>query len=403
MPLYLCVNKKIMKITIIGISDREPEFTRKKHILIQSVRHFAGGSRHRELVDRLLPDGHKWQDIVVPLSNLYQVIDNSKKDWVVFASGDPLFYGIGISLKREFPKAEIIIDPDFNSLQLLAHRFQLPYGEFQTISLTGRTFEQFDKALMEGKERMGILTDRNNTPKSIAERMLHFGYSNYKIYYGECLGGENERVNKISLNDALQLKFKHPNCFYLEKTDGTIPRKGIPENEFESLDGRPNMITKMSIRLTTLSLMQLQDKAVFWDVGACTGSVSIETRLNYPHLKVTAFEIRTASEGIIQRNAQKFQTPGINLFIGDYLKTKKVNLEKPDAVFIGGYGGKMEAILNDVNAYLKDKGVLAFNSVSKQSKLAFLDWCKKNNFSITAQTLITVDTHNPVTVLVAKK
>lgn len=401
--MYLCVNKKIMKITIIGISDREPEFTRKKHILIQSVRHFAGGSRHRELVDRLLPDGHKWQDIVVPLSNLYQVIDNSKKDWVVFASGDPLFYGIGISLKREFPKAEIIIDPDFNSLQLLAHRFQLPYGEFQTISLTGRTFEQFDKALMEGKERMGILTDRNNTPKSIAERMLHFGYSNYKIYYGECLGGENERVNKISLNDALQLKFKHPNCFYLEKTDGTIPRKGIPENEFESLDGRPNMITKMSIRLTTLSLMQLQDKAVFWDVGACTGSVSIETRLNYPHLKVTAFEIRTASEGIIQRNAQKFQTPGINLFIGDYLKTKKVNLEKPDAVFIGGYGGKMEAILNDVNAYLKDKGVLAFNSVSKQSKLAFLDWCKKNNFSITAQTLITVDTHNPVTVLVAKK
>lgn len=392
-----------MKITIIGIADREPEFSQKDYTLIQSVQYFAGGSRHRELVGNVLPDACHWHDIVVPLSNLYGAIEDSNMDWVIFASGDPLFYGIGISLKRELPKAEIIIDPDFNSLQLLAHRFQLPYGEFQTISLTGRTFEQFDKALMEGKDRMGILTDRNNTPKSIAERMLHFGYSNYEIYYGECLGGENERVKKISLNDALQLKFKHPNCFYLEKTDGTIPRKGIPENEFESLDGRPNMITKMSIRLTTLSLMQLQDKAVFWDVGACTGSVSIETRLNYPHLKVTAFEIRTDSEGIIQRNAQKFQTPGINLFIGDYLEIKKVNLEKPDAVFIGGYGGKMKAILDDLNVFLKDNGVVAFNSVSEQSKLAFLDWCKKNNFSITAQTLITVDTHNPVTVLVAKK
>lgn len=392
-----------MKITILGISNSVPEFTRKEHILIQSVRHFAGGSRHHDLVASSLPERYKWQNIAVPLSNLYAEIKNSKKDWVIFASGDPLFYGIGITLKREFPDAEINILPDFNSLQLLAHRFELPYGEYQTISLTGRSFEKFDQALLQGADRLGILTDRKNTPKTIAQRMLHFGYSNYKMYYGECLGGESERVVKLSMEEALELNFAHPNCFYLEKTNTAIPQKNIPENEFEPLKGRPKMITKMPIRLSTLALMTLQNKKEFWDVGACTGSVSIEARLQSPHLKVTSFEIRPESEGIIRRNAQKFQTPGITLFIGDYVQTDKSRLEKPDAVFLGGYGGKMNQILNDIDLHLVNNGIIAFNSVSKKSHDSFIGWCQKHAYSIENKMQITVDEFNSITILIAKK
>ena len=392
-----------MKITTIGISDQIPEFTRKEHTIIQSAKYFAGGKRHRELVESFLPHGFKWIDITVPLSNLFKEIEDANSDWVVFASGDPLFYGIGITLKREFPNAEIVTLPTFNSLQLLAHRFQLAYGEFQTISLTGRSFHEFDKVLIQGAAKMGILTDRQNTPQTIAQRMLDFGYSNYKMYYGECLGGEKERVLELSLEDSIELDFRHPNCFYLEKFDEKIPQKGIPESDFESLEGRPNMITKMPIRLATLALMELNSRKVFWDVGACTGSISIETRLNYPHLKVSAFEIRSESEEIIKGNSQKFQTPGIQLFIGNFLETDKTEFEKPDAVFVGGYGGKMAEVLDEINLYLTAVGVIAFNSVSEKSHNDFIAWCAKNNYSIKNKTQITVDEFNSIKILVVVK
>ncbi|WP_421920767.1 precorrin-6y C5,15-methyltransferase (decarboxylating) subunit CbiE [Marinifilum sp.] len=392
-----------MKISIIGISDLTPDFTKKELALIQSGKYFAGGSRHRELVGDYLPEQYHWYDIVVPLSTLYDAINNSNGDWIVFASGDPLFYGIGITLKREIPNAELDILPDFNSLQLLAHRFKLPYGEFQTITLTGRSFERFDQAMIRGQERMGILTDRKNTPKSIAERMLQYGYSNYKMFYGERLGGEREMVKELSLEEALGLDFNHPNCFYLEKTDEAIPKKGIKESDFEPLEGRPIMITKMPIRLATLALMELQTKKVFWDVGACTGSVSIDARLNHPHLKIKSFEIREESRGIIQRNTEKFQTPGIELFIGDYLQTDKVEIEKPDAVFVGGYGGKMDAVLDDIDLHLLDGGIIAFNSVSEKSKLGFKQWSETNSYYIKHEMLVSVDEFNPISILVAEK
>lgn len=392
-----------MKITIIGITDQIPEFTREVLSIIESGKYFAGGKRHKELVANFLPQGFCWSDITVPLSNLFEEIQNSKKDWVVFASGDPLFYGIGITLEREFPAAEIETIPTFNSLQLLAHRFQLPYGEFQTISLTGRTFQQFDKALIQGTSKMGILTDRRNTPKSITKRMLAYGYSNYKMYYGECLGGAKEKVKELSLEEALELDFNHPNCFYLEKTDEKIPRKGISESDFEPLEGRPKMITKMPVRLATLSLMELHNKKVFWDVGACTGSVSIEARLQHPHLKISSFEIRPESEGIIQLNARKFQTIGIELFIGDYLQANKSGVEKPDAVFLGGYGGKMDEVLNDIDSHLPEKGIVAFNSVSDKSHDGFINWCGQNNYSIKNKMQVSVDEFNTITILVAEK
>ncbi|MCU4175308.1 precorrin-6y C5,15-methyltransferase (decarboxylating) subunit CbiE [Carboxylicivirga sp. N1Y90] len=391
------------KITIIGINDHQPNFSDEVKELINNASFFAGGKRHYELIKGLLPLGHGWFNIVVPISSLIDQLKRAKGTSVVFASGDPLFFGIANTIKRELPDFEIKVHSSFNALQILAHRFALPYGEFQTITLTGRSFAKFDKALIEGVEKMGILTDRKNTPQTIVRRMLDYGYNNYQMYYGEHLGGDKERILKLSLDDAIKLDFKHPNCFYLEKTNKHIPQKGIPETDFEPLNGRPRMITKMPIRLSTLALMQLERKTHLWDVGACTGSISIEAKLQHPHLKVSAFEIREESKGIIKCNAQKFQSPGIDLYSGDYLKVDKSKLNMCDAVFIGGYGGQLDAVLDDVKQYLQKDGILAFNSVSEKSKFGFINWCESNAFDLIHQTQIAVDAHNPITVLVAKK
>ncbi|PIF06162.1 MAG: cobalamin biosynthesis bifunctional protein CbiET [Draconibacterium sp.] len=392
-----------MKIIIIGIPDKDIGFNKEQLEQINATIHFAGGKRHYELVKKYLPKNHQWTAITIPLSKLYDAIRNCPDTFVVFASGDPLFFGIGITLQREFPDTEIKIYPYFNSLQMLAHKVGVPYGEFPTISLTGRPWHKFDQALIQGVERMGILTDRKNTPKTIVERMLRYNYSNYKMYYGEHMGGEQERVKTLTLQEALKLDFKHPNCFFLEKADDKIPRKGISELDFKPLDGRPKMITKMAVRLATIALMRLDNRSVFWDVGSCTGSVAIETKLHYPHLKITAFEKRLESKELIPYNCEKFQTPGIALYINDYTLVDKTDFEQPDAVFLGGYGGKMEEVLSDIDKYLQNNGVLAFNSVTEKSKSRFVAWCENNNYLLEHQQVITVDSHNPITILVAKK
>jgi len=392
-----------MQITIIGIYDKKPEFSAEQQTAIAETRLFAGGKRHYELIKRWLPENACWVDITVPLSNFFDKVKKFGENWLVFASGDPLFFGIGNTLKRELPDANFVFYPVFNSLQLLAHRFGINYGEFKTVSLTGRDWHAFDKALLHGEKRLAILTDRKNTPATIAQRMLEFGYNNYRMFYGQCLGGENERIVELSLQGAATFPFSHPNCFFLEMTEDRIPRKGIPETDFEILEGRPKMITKMAIRMLTLAALQLHNKKLFWDVGACTGSVSIEARLHFPDVKVVAFEKRKESLEIIKKNARKFQTPGIQLFIGDYAEMDKVNQEQPDAVFLGGYGGKMEVILNDVNAHLLHGGIIVFNSVSEQSENSFLCWARKNNYQLQIQQKLAVDEHNPISILAIKK
>lgn len=393
----------MLEITVIGINDSDPVFTEEQENLISVCSFFAGGKRHYQLVKGLLPENHVWTNITVPLFDLFDEINKTNGNWIIFASGDPWFFGIANTLKREFYNASINVFPIFNSLQTLGHRLGVNYGEYKTITLTGRSWHEFDKALITGEHQMGVLTDKKKTPATIAERMLSYGYSNYTMLYGEHLGGELEKVIRLSLSDALTLEFKHPNCLFLEKTDNKTPQKMIHEKDFHLLNDRPNMTTKLPTRLSSLASMKLNTKTVFWDIGACTGSVSIEARLNYPHLKITAFEFHEKRMHVLTDNTKRFQAPGIELFTGDYLSINKENLERPDAVFLGGYNGAMEKILNDVAQRLQPHGTITFNSVSETSLNRFLDWTSTNNFDVCFQQSICADAHNPIEIITIEK
>ena len=139
------------------------------------------------------------------------------------------------------------------------------------------------------------------------------------------------------------------------------------DREFALLDGREKMITKMPIRLLTLQALELPKRHVLWDIGFCTGSISIEARLQFPHLRIEAFEIRPECEAIIQENMRRFGAPGINIHIGDFL-TSPLPLEggrgeAPDAVFIGGHGGRLKEVMEKVLTILAPDGVIVMNSV----------------------------------------
>ena len=364
-----------MKFYVSGISDNpQPFFPPEVLEMIRNGKVFSGGKRHHEIVAPLLPEDAEWIDITIPLDAVFrQYISltshfsplTSDIDIIVFASGDPMFFGFANTIQRRMPEAEIVVYPTFNSLQMLAHRLVMPYHDMRIVSLTGRPWPEFDKALIERTEKIGVLTDKEHTPAAIAQRMLDYGYTDYQMYVGEHLGNPAlEKVTTLTLEDATHLEFLMPNCLILDgKSAEHAKPYGIPDSEFALLDGREKMITKMPIRLLTLQALDLPHRHVFWDIGFCTGSVSIEACLQFPHLQIEAFEIRPECEAIIHENARRFGAPGINIHIGDFLETDLSALPRPDAVFIGGHGGRLKEIMAKVLSVLSDDGIIVFNSV----------------------------------------
>ena len=431
-----------MRFIVIGITDNpQPWFTPEVLEIIKNGKVFSGGKRHHEIVAPLLPSDAQWIDITVPLDAVFEQYKSHStlhtphsSTIIVFASGDPLFFGFANTIKRKMPEAEMVVYPTFNSLQMLAHRLVMPYHDMRIVSLTGRPWHEFDKALIERAEKIGVLTDREHTPSAIVQRMLDYGYTYYYMSVGEHLGNPSlEKVSTLTLEEAAQRDFDHPNCLILNLNtndhelsmnlsqininDNSCSIRGnscsnhifgIPDNQFVLLDGREKMITKMPIRLLTLQALDLPKRQVFWDIGFCTGSVSIEARLQFPHLHVVAFEIRPECEAIISENARRFGVPGIDIHIGDFLETDISALPRPDAVFIGGHGGRLKDIMAKVLSVLAPDGIIVFNSVvapkvTTDSRQLWDEACAELGLQQDLPTRIQLNDNHPITILKCKR
>ena len=155
-----------------------------------------------------------------------------------------------------------------------------------------------------------------------------------------------------------------------------------------------------SVFPTPLQSLDLGRRHTLWDIGACTGSISIEARLLFPHLQIEAFEIRPECEAIIQENARRFGAPGINVHIGDFLNSQlsilNSQLPLPDAVFIGGHGGKLKEMMEKVLTVLAPDGVIVMNSVVAPA-------CQELGLQQEPPLHIQLNDHHPITILKCKR
>ena len=267
----------MIKFIVIGITDsHQPFFSPEVLAVIKNGKVFSGGKRHHEIVAPLLPKDAQWIDITAPLSAVFekynvqysmfnvqgcdlargeseftQAIPSVSRleaqpqfSIIIFASGDPLFFGFANTLQREFPDAELQVFPTFNSLQMLAHRMVIPYQDMHVVSLTGRPWDKFDEALICGYPLIGCLTDKNKTPHDIYQRMQEYGYDNYVMTVGENLG--NDTLERVSRYDD-GTDYANPNCIILQQTEKRQPFFGIPDSQFTLLEDRQNLLKLMLI------------------------------------------------------------------------------------------------------------------------------------------------------------
>lgn len=398
---------KGQRFLILGMSDApHPFFPPKAMEAIARGKVFSGGKRHHELVHSILPDRAEWIDITIPLDTVFARYEEYE-EIVVFASGDPLFFGFANTVMNRLPGAEVIILPTFNSLQMLAHSLRMPYHDMRIVSLTGRPWHEFDRALIERTPKIGVLTDRTHTPGCIAQRMLDYGYDDYIMHIGIQMGNtDQQRLDILPLAEAAKRDFGRPNCLILTASkpfDSYSAPLGLPESDFMPLNGRTKMITKMPFRLVSLSCLELHRASSFWDVGFCTGSVSIEAKLTFPHLHIHAFEIRPEGHELMEVNSRRFGAPGIDWHIGDFLEEDISGLMRPDAVFIGGHGGRLVDMIAKLHPIMLPGGRLVFNSVSQASHDLFVQGAEACQMELLPSIRLTADNNNPIEILQARK
>lgn len=392
--------KNHKNISVIGISNApQLSFTPEITTLIKQSVVFSGGKRHYDLVKDILPKNHQWIYIKGGMDALIETYKNIPNSLVVFASGDPLFYGFANTLQRLYVDAQLKIYPYFNSLQRLCHKTATNYNNLQTVSVHGRSWSALDVALIQQQSLIGVLTDNEKTPTAIAKRMLQYGFDNYSVVVGQELDGNTETIYSGSLENASKTTFGPLNCVLLKRSKFKKRRLGNKDSDFEHLPNRANMITKMPVRLTTLHALDVSENEVFWDVGACTGAVAIEAKQYEPTLQVIAFEKRTICKEIIQKNKERFSTPGIQVEIADFLELNLENYPCPDVVFIGGHGGKLEEIIHQIY-YLNPKVRFVTNAVQQSTTDVFTNTLINKGYSLETIAL-QVNEHNKIQIHVA--
>jgi len=149
--------------------------------------------------------------------------------------------------------------------------------------------------------------------------------------------------------------------------------------------------------------LQLAGKRVFWDIGFCTGSVAIEARCLFPHLRVVAFEKRPECEALIETNARRLSAPGLEVVMGDFFALDLAARPAPDAVFIGGHGNRLPELLTLLDAHLPAGATIVLNAVLERSHAQFVAQVPALGWQLLPPERIQLDQHNPIWVLTATK
>jgi precorrin-6Y C5,15-methyltransferase (decarboxylating) len=391
--------------TVVGLPNITPvELPAEVRQLVAGHAVFSGGRRHYELVKSLLPSPHTWLTIGGDMPALFAEYRAADAPILVFASGDPLFFGIVRTIQTHDADATLAIYPSFNSVQRLCAKIGQPYEQVRNTSVHGRSWQPLDEALLRYEPLIAVLTDGVRTPAAIAQRLLHYSFTYYEMVVGEDLDGPHERLSTHILAEAAQAEFLPLNCVLLRQTTAPARSWGLDDAAFVGLPGRPGMITKKAVRLLSLAQLGLAGKNVFWDVGFCTGSVAIEARRLFPQLAVVAFEQRPECATILESNARQLSAPGITAVMGDFFAQNLAALPAPDAVFVGGHGGRLPELLARLDALLPSGGTVVLNAVLPASHDQFLAQAHALGWQLSAPPQrVQLDQYNPIWVLTAHK
>lgn len=263
-------------------------------------------------------------------------------DCAVVYSGDAGFYSGARGLlplleERQIP-ARVL--PGVSSVQLLSARLARPWQDWNLVSAHGTDCDPV-AAVSAGRPAF-FLTGGALGPGEICRRLTQAGLGALPVTVGENLSAPEERVISGTAAELAGRGFPSLSVLLAEAAPRYGPRcPGIPDGEF--IRGDVPM-TKQEVRSAALAKLAVRPTDTLWDVGAGTGSVSVELALAAPQGRVFAVECEQDACALISENKQKFSTWNLQLVEGRAPQALR-DLPAPDGVFLGGTKGELDAIV----------------------------------------------------------
>jgi precorrin-6Y C5,15-methyltransferase (decarboxylating) len=284
------------------------------------------------------------QPLTGELEGAFKAIESAQGDAVVLASGDPGFFGIVRALAERFGRENLRVRPAVSSVATAFARAGMSWDDALVVSAHGREPRQVVNAC-RSHPKVAVLTSPAFGPSSLAAELIGLGR---RFLVAERLGEVDERLVEMAAEEVLEEAWRDPNVVVVfDEARAVAPKRwawprrsvpdgwGLPEEAFEHEAG---MVTKWEVRALALARLGPGLGDLVWDVGAGSGSVGIEcARFGAAVMAIerdgaacTRIESNAAAHGV-HIEVIKGEAPGI-----------LEGLPLPDAVFVGGTGGRLE-------------------------------------------------------------
>lgn len=275
------------------------------------------------------------------------VLEESKsgKRVLYIVTGSPLFFSAAQLITKQIKDVNII--PAESSKDYLLKKLKIPENDLVSLSLHGR--DSIDLTKFLASKYTFVLCDKNSVEK-ISE-YTEYIKDELVFYLGSKLGSLDERIEKVKLED-IDPENCAPFVLLIEKNFSTAKK------DYETNAG---MITKADKRSITIQALELAPNMTMWDIGAGSGSVSIEAYELYK-LRTVLFEKNESQCEFIKKNLRAHKVAAAKLIEGNVMENYK-NQSQPDRIFIGGGGEQVLSSLNIFYDVLKPGGVLVANII----------------------------------------
>lgn len=280
------------------------------------------------------------------IGEILSVLETTKEQNIALIySGDTGFYSGASALCRVLDERHIeyTVIPGVSSVQLLSVAIHEPWQNWNLVSAHGCACDPVAACSM-GKPTF-FLTGGEVTPAVICAKLTEAGLGDVQAIVGENLGTPQQKISKNTVRKISENVFA-PLCVLLVESC-EVPVRRVPGLADEVFIRGKTPMTKQEVRAAALAKLAVKPTDILWDIGAGTGSVSIEMALAAPLGYVYAVECDAAACSLIKQNRDKFHVRNLTLVEGK-APEKLTGLPAPDAVFIGGSKGNLPEIIDAV-------------------------------------------------------
>lgn len=323
-------------ISIIGIGTGTDMMTIKASERIGRARVIIGASR---LVDLVTKDN----DVIVykeyDSKKIKEIIGNHMDDEVVvLVSGDTGFYSLADSLVNEIEDCEVI--PGISSVNAFFAKIKMSWQDAALVSVHGR-----DKNLVDTVRRnKKTFALTGNNISEIADKLIEADFANLDVYVGSNLDSDLEIIDKVKVAELKDKTYDKLTVLLIinENADASV-RCGISDEEF--IRGEVPM-TKAEVRANIISKLNIKPCDTCYDIGAGTGSVTVEMALAAWEGSVVAIEKKPEGVELIKKNLNRFHIGNTKVLCGEATEILTDNtLPAADVAFIGGSDGHLKEIM----------------------------------------------------------